>query len=152
LPAGFCKIRYSSPVEASAKAGWYPVQPVAKTGFGSLPAGLGGKVKPPPQLPALSWRERCWQAAGIDWDVCPVRQFCLKKREETAILGCGCWPMGPGREKRAAKELQKSPWIGRYNAHKGSKYMRLSRHSAGAGCSTALYLTAPLRGPGRYNA
>ena len=51
---------------------------------------------------------------------------------------------GPGSEKRMAEEPEESLWIGRYNAHKGGKYMRLR--------STALYLTAPLCGPGRYNA
>ena len=51
---------------------------------------------------------------------------------------------GPGREKLAAEEPEKAPQIGRYNAHKGRRVQRLR--------PTALYLTAPLRGAGRYNA
>ena len=51
---------------------------------------------------------------------------------------------GAGREKRPAEEPEESPWIGRYNAHKRRRVWRLS--------PTALYLTAPLRGSGRYNA
>ena len=88
--------------------------------------------------------------------LCPDATIWLEKEGRNGyfrlrLLAGGAY-RGGGREKRPAEGPEESPWIGRYNAHKGGKYMRLSRHGAGTGCSTALYLTAPLRGSGRYNA
>ena len=80
--------------------------------------------------------------------LCPGAAILLEKEEingyfRLRLPARGAYK-GPGRGKRAAEEPEKSPWIGRYNAHRGSRVGRLR--------STALYLTAPLRGPGRYNA
>ena len=80
--------------------------------------------------------------------LCPGAAILLEKEEingyfRQRLPARGAYK-GPGREKLAAEEPEKAPQIGRYNAHKGRRVQRLR--------PTALYLTAPLRGAGRYNA
>ncbi|MCB0593802.1 MAG: hypothetical protein KDD28_06900, partial [Phaeodactylibacter sp.] len=58
-------------------------------------------VKAPPQLPALSWQERCRQAVGIDWEVCPV---CGKGRMQTVIwIPAGRAPPFPEAQPKATQ-------------------------------------------------
>ena len=70
LPARFCKIRYYGILSNRLR----------RQALALCRQALG--VKPPPQLPALSWRERYRQAAGVDWEVCPV---CGKGRMLTVL-------------------------------------------------------------------
>ena len=70
LPARFCKIRYYGILSNRLR----------RKALALCRRALG--VKPPPQLPALSWQERYWQATGIDWETCPV---CGKGRMLTVV-------------------------------------------------------------------
>ena len=89
LPHGFCKIRYYGILSNRLR----------RQALALCRQALG--VKAPPQLPALSWQERCRQAVGIDWEVCPV---CGKGRMQTVIwIPAGRAPPFPEAQPKATQ-------------------------------------------------